>query len=90
MKESSASDKMIILKNQKNLYSIQVLTKLTEIQNIILSNKHYLALDNFKNSSYFATSGLIEIMVQAFSPTRLNFIDTTLKKWINKIISLNL
>jgi len=57
----------MILKNKKNFNSIQVLTKMIEIQNIILSNKLYLALDNFKNSAYFATSGIIEIMVQVFS-----------------------
>jgi hypothetical protein len=63
---------------------------LVGIQNIIISNKIYLALDNFKNSSYFATSGIIDIMIQSFSSTRQDFIDSILKKWVNKIALLNL
>ncbi len=70
--------------------SIQIITKLAEFQNIILSNKVYLAVDNFKNSSYFATSGLIEIMVQLFSNNKSQSIENILKKWIDKVSSLNL
>ncbi len=65
---------------------------MTEIQVDILSNKNYLAIDNFKNSAYFATCGLVEIMVEfmGVGGKRGNGVEGIIQKWIDKLSTLNL
>jgi hypothetical protein len=57
-------EKLIAYKKCKKEKHIQVMTSLIEIQTQIMSNRNYLATDNFRNASYFASTGVLEIKFQ--------------------------